>query len=138
MNESDADHKTSRFDQNRRPLGITISSVLMILFGLAEIVTGFTHKFFGITTSVVTLFTLSGVAIGACYAIAGAVILTMKRWAAILAIVLLVADILGRAALTLSGLYPTDSFMNTFAIILGTCIAAFFAIYIGIRMNSFR
>lgn len=110
----------------------------MILFGLAEVVTGFTHNFFGITTSAEALFTYSGVALGAFYAIAGAVILTMRRWAAVLAIILLIADVVGRITLTVTGLYPTDSFKNTFAIIDGTVIAAFFTIYIGLKMRSFR
>lgn len=121
-----------------RPLGITISGCLMILFGLAEVVTGFTHNFFGINTSSAALFTYSGALIGAMYSIAGAVILTMKRRAAILAIILLIADVLGRVALTITGLYPTDSFKNTSAIIIGTLIAALFAIYIGMRIKSFK
>jgi hypothetical protein len=31
-----------------RPLGITVVAVLMIVFGLAEVATGFTHDFLGI------------------------------------------------------------------------------------------
>ena len=38
-------------DRTPRPLGITIVAILMILFGLAEIVTGFTHNFFGVSTT---------------------------------------------------------------------------------------
>jgi hypothetical protein len=41
----------------RRPLGIIIVAVFTILAGLAEVVTGLTHDFFGITTSSVTIFT---------------------------------------------------------------------------------
>ena len=55
----------------------------------------------------------------------------MKKWAAALAIVLLIADIIGRIALVMAGLYPVDSFEQTFAIVMGTAIAAIFAIYIG-------
>ncbi len=121
-----------------RPLGITIAGVFMILAGLAEVVTGFTHNFFGITTSGVDLFTFSGAAIGLMYAAAGILVLTMKKWAAGLAIVLLGIDVLGRIALVATGLYPVDSARNTFAIIAGTAIAAIIAIYIGWRWKSFR
>ncbi len=121
-----------------RPWGIIIVACLMILFGLAEVVTGFTHNFFGITTSSVAIFTYSSAAIGVFYAVAGLLILTMKKWAAALAIVLLVADIIGRVALVLTGLYPTDSLKNTFSIIAGTVIVALFAIYIGWKWRSFR
>ena len=34
-----------------RPFGINIIAILMILFGFAELVTGFTHNFFGISTT---------------------------------------------------------------------------------------
>lgn len=121
-----------------RPWGIIIVACLMILFGLAEVVTGFTHNFFGITTSSVAIFTYSSATIGVFYAAAGLLILTMKKWAAALAIVLLGADVIGRVALVLTGLYPTDSLKNTFSIIAGTAIVALFAIYIGWKWKSFR
>lgn len=132
------DQAGSQKREINRPLGITTAGGLMILFGLAEVATGFTHQFFGISTSTAALFTVSGALIGAIYALAGAVILTMKRWAAILAILLLSADVLGRVALVITGLYPTDSFKNTFAISAGTLIAAFFAVYIALRLKSFE
>jgi hypothetical protein len=121
-----------------RPWGIIIVACLMILFGLAEAVTAFTHHFFGITTASVNIFTYSSVAIGMCYVAAGFLILTMKKWAATLAIVLLCVDIGGRVALTVTGLYPTNSFENTFAIIAGTVIAALFVTSIGWKWKSFR
>jgi hypothetical protein len=122
----------------RRPWGILIVACLLILFGAAEVVTGFTHNFFGITTSSRTIFTSSSAAIGACSVVGGLLILTMKKWAAALAIVLLAADIGGRVALVATGLYPTNSARNTFSIIAGTVIAALFAVYIGWRWKSFR
>jgi hypothetical protein len=33
-----------------RPRGITIAALLMILFGLSEVLTAFTHDFLGIST----------------------------------------------------------------------------------------
>jgi len=121
-----------------RPQGIVIVAFLMILFGLAEVVTGFTHNFFGITTSRVTIFTYSSAAIGAFYVVAGLLILTMQKWAAALAIMLLGADIIGRVALVVVGLYPTDSLENTLGIIAGTVIAVIFATYIGWEWKFFR
>jgi hypothetical protein len=35
----------------RRHSGLTIVGVLLILFGAAEVITAFTHKFFGISTA---------------------------------------------------------------------------------------
>jgi hypothetical protein len=89
-----------------RPRGLIIVACLMILFGLAEVVTGSTYNFFGITTSSATIFTYSSTAIGACYVMGGLLILMMKKWAAALAIVLPGADIVGRIVLVMTSLYP--------------------------------
>jgi hypothetical protein len=61
----------------------------------------------------------------------------MKRWAAATAIALLIADIIGRVAMVVTGLYPVDSVMQTLAIILGTSIVAVFAVYIKLKWSSF-
>jgi Na+/H+ antiporter NhaC len=62
----------------------------------------------------------------------------MKRWGAMLAIILLVADILGRFVLVATGLYPIDTLENTFSIIAGTAIAGVFALYIGWKWKCFN
>lgn len=138
MNKQPIAKQSMEPSSQARPRGIIIIACLMILFGLAEVVTAFTHNFFGITTTSVIIFTYSSVAIGMCYVAAGFLILTMKKWAAALAIVLLGVDIVGRVALTVTGLYPTNSLENTFAIIAGTVIVALFAISIGWKWKSFR
>jgi hypothetical protein len=102
----------------------------MITAGVAEVVTGFRHEFFGIRTSSEDLFTFSSVVIGLCYAVAGVLVLTMRRRAAVTALVLLGADILGRLALVAAGLYPLDSRRNVFGMISGTVIAAGIATYL--------
>ena len=38
----------------------------------------------------------------------------------------------------MTGLYPFNSFLQTFSIIVGTTIAVIFAIYIGVKWKSFR
>jgi hypothetical protein len=120
-----------------RPLGIIIVAVLMILFGLAEVVTGFRHEFFGLTTAQVKISTYVGVSIGLFYFIGGLLILTRKKWAAVIAIILLCADVIGRIYMIVAGLYPLNSFRQTFSIIVGTLIAAFFAVYIGLKLEFF-
>ena len=138
MSEQRAVKQSTEAVNHGRPLGITIVAVLMILFGLAEVVTGFTHNFFGITTSSVNIFTYSAAAIGAFYVVGGLLILTMKKWAAALAIVLLVADIIGRVSLVVTGLYPLNSLEQVIGIVAGTAIAVVFAIYIGSKWRLFR
>ena len=122
--------------QNRHR-GLIVIAVLMILFGAAEVVTGFTHRFFGIYTSAARTGTYTAAAIGALYSLSGLLVLTMKKWAAALAIVFLIVDIAGRVAMVVSGFYPTDTSRQTFAIVVGTAIVAIFAIYIGSKWKSF-
>jgi len=120
------------------PLGLIIVAALMIVFGLAEVATGFTHQFFGLTTAQVDTSTYLGIALGLFYLAGGILVLTRKRWAAIIAIVLLAGDVAGRIAMVVFGLYPVDSFRQTFGIVVGTAIAAFFAVYIGLKLKSFQ
>ncbi len=120
-----------------RPRGITIAALLMVVFGLAEVTTGFTHRFFGLSTAQVTVSTYVGAGIGVLYAVAGLLILSMKKRAAAVALVLLIADIVGRIGMVVTGLYPVDSFKQIFAIILGTSIVAVFAVYIGLKWSMF-
>ncbi len=132
-------HEVSRqqLGSRARPLGLTIVAALMILFGLAEVVTGFRHEFFGLTTAQVLISTVLGAALGLFCFVGGLLVLTMKRWAAVIAIILLCGDVIGRIAMVVTGLYPLSSFMQTFAIVVGTAIAAFFAIYIGLKLKDF-
>ncbi len=121
-----------------RPRTITVAAILMIVFGSAEVRTGLTHKFFGLSTAPVTLSTYIGMAIGSLYAAAGLLILTMKRRAAGIAIVLLIVVILGRIGMVVAGLYPVDSVKQILAILLGTSIACVFAIYIRRNFGAFK
>ena len=121
-----------------RPRGIIVVSFLMILFGLAEVATGITGNFLGVISAATTsTYTSSSIAIGTFYILAGLFILTMKKWGALLAIVFLGADIVGRIALVITGVFPFAG-VDAGSIIAGTAIAVIFAFYIGLRWNKFR
>jgi hypothetical protein len=62
-----------------RPRGITVVALLMIVFGLAEVTTSFTHRFFGLFTSKVTISFFLGAAIGVIYALAGLLVLSIEQ-----------------------------------------------------------
>lgn len=123
--------------KSSRPRAITIVALLMIVFGLAEVTSSFTHRLFGLTTAQVTIATYLGASIGVVYAVAGLLILSMKKRAAAIAIALLIADIVGRIGMVVAGLYPVDSFKQIFAITLGTSIVVVFAFYIGLKWSTF-
>ena len=121
-----------------RPRSITVIAILMIIFGCAEVVTAFTHDFFGISTAFSVMSTYSAAGIGALYAVAGLLILTMRKWAAGLALTCLALVIVGRVALVAIGFFPVSSFEQTFAIVVGTAIAIAFAGYVGLKWSLFR
>ena len=110
----------------------------MIVFGFAEIVTGLTHDFFILHTAQGAVSTYVGASIGALYSAAGFVVLTMKRHAPILATALLLMVIAGRITMVATGLYPISNLRQAVAIILGTGIAAGFAILIVLQRSAFR
>jgi len=121
-----------------RPRGVIVVAFLMILFGLAEVVTGFTHQFFGVTTANGTTSAYAGVSLGVVYAAAGLLVLIMRKWAATLAILCLATDVVGRVAMVFTGLYPVGSPAQTFAIVTGTAIVVAFAIYILAKWRAFE
>ncbi len=61
-------------NQSRPRGGLTIVALLMIVFGLAELTTSFTHRFFGLSTAQVAASTYLGATIGTLYVVAGLLI----------------------------------------------------------------
>ena len=109
----------------------------MITFGVAEIYTGFSHSFFGITTQPTAASTYTGAALGLFYALAGGLCLVRKRWSLWAAIASLTVVVAGRIAMVVLGYFPTATAKQTFAIVAGTAIAALFTLYIWWRRKSF-
>jgi len=129
---------TDEVKRTIRPRGVVIACVLMIIFGIAEVATGFTGRFLGgisVTTS--TEYTIAAAATGSCYSLAGLFILTMRKWGAALGIAFLCAELLGRIYLVSSGLYPISG-TDESAVIAGSMIAVLFALYIGLRWKRFK
>ncbi len=122
-----------------RPRGILLAAVLMIAFGLAEVATGVTHNFLGIVDAGDTSSAAyPEMIIGALYAASGALVLSLKKWAAALAILFLGADVIGRILLITTGFYPASSFIQIGSFIVGTVIVVLFAIYIRLKWSIFR
>lgn len=119
-------------------IALSAFAALMILFGLAEIATGFRHKFFMISTDLTIVSTIGGVFIGALYAASGVLVFTRRRWAMILSVIFLAVVVTGRISLAATGLYPLGDFFQVFAIVVGTSIACFFAIYVGLQLKHAR
>lgn len=78
-----------------RHVGITVVSIFAIIAGLGEIVVGFSGNYLGILSKDIRPTTSTAV-IGALYSLGGLSLLTMKKWGAVLGIVFISAEILGR------------------------------------------
>jgi len=117
--------------------GIVIVAILMILFGLAEIATGFRHDFFGVSTTRGAFSAYANAGVGALYAVAGILILSMKKRCVAIALGCLALDVVGRIALVVTGLFPINTFRQTGAIVAGTTIVTIFAAYIGSKWKQF-
>ena len=113
-----------------------IIAILMISFGLAEVVTGFRHEFFGLVTSEDGITTLIGVILGLCYFFAGILLLIFNKRSLTLAIILLLIDVGGRIYMMISGMYPLDSFRQASGIIIGTLIAAAFTVFVFFKQRK--
>jgi hypothetical protein len=123
--------------RTNRPRGIVVVATLMILFGLAEVVTAFTHHFLGLVTARMMAAIYMGAPLGILYAAAGLLILMMKRWAAAVAMVFLVVVIIGRIFMVVTGMYPMGSSPQRFGMIVGTLIVAYFISYLRSKRYSF-
>lgn len=120
-----------------RQWGLIIIGVLMILFGIAEVATGFNHNFFGVTTQENSLSTTIGASLGLLYFIAGVLCFVRRPWAMWTAVICLALDVVGRLTMVFTGLFPVDSAKQIFSIIVGTGLAALFAIYIWWKRRYF-
>jgi hypothetical protein len=121
----------------RPPTGIVIVSALMIVFGLAEVVTAFRHAFFGLTTEANVGSTLSGAAIGLLYVTAGVLAWTLKRQALVAALACLALDVAGRLAMLALGYFPVETPRQLAGMVLGTLIVALFGGYLYYRRDLF-
>ena len=109
----------------------------MVVFGLAEIVTGFTGNFVNLLTLTPNIIsTYSAVIIGTIYAIGGLFLITMKKQNAKYALDCLYVVIAGRVLVVLTGLYPLNSVLQVLGIIVGTGLAVIFALYVRASLKS--
>jgi len=121
----------------RRPLGIVIVALLMMVFGLAEVVTAFRHQFFGLSTAGSSGSAVVGALIGLVYVAAGALALVARRWALWLTLACLGLDIAGRLAMVGTGWFSVGTPRQVLGIVAGTLIVALFGGYLFVRRSHF-
>jgi hypothetical protein len=76
------------------------------------------------------------VVVGVFYSLAGVALLTMKEWGAVLGVVFLGAEILGRIYLVLRGIAPCKG-GDAVKILVGGLTALALIVYVGIQWKKF-
>lgn len=106
----------TEFVNRNRPIGIAIVAVFAIIAGLGEIVVGFTGNYLGILSkSIPPAF--STVIVGAVYSLGGlSLLITRKKGGAVLSIIFIGAEILGRVYLVMTGIAPSNGTVRQSAV----------------------
>jgi len=117
-----------------------VISLLLIVFGIAEIITGIRHEFFGLVTTRDTITKIVGISLGTCYFFAGVFLIVHKKWSLNIALLLLVIDVIGRLIMSFSGMYPIESIMSMQFVGMfgGTLIAIVFTVFVFIKRKIIK
>lgn len=119
----------------RRPNGVLIVAVIVIVFGLGEVWVGWSGNYLGILSTRMATSMATAV-VGLFYILGGvALLVTRRMWGTILSLVFISAEVLGRIYLVLVGIAPRRG-PDMLKIVVGGVIAVGFMLYIGAR--SFR
>jgi len=123
-------------EKTRRPLGIVIVGIFALVAGLGEVVVGFTGNYLGILAHNITPSFATGV-VGLFYSLGGFFLLiTRKKWGAILAVACIGAEIFGRMYLVATGVAPGHG-ADAIKIVIGGLIAFALILYILWKWRTF-
>src|SRR5262249_3676932 len=118
-----------------RHVGIIVVAVFAIISGLIEVVVGLTGHTFGILSKDLKPNAATAV-VGAFYSLGGLSLLTMKKWGAVLGILFISAEILGRMYLVSVGIAPSSG-EGVVKIVIGGAIALGVVLYVCSQWNKF-
>ena len=121
----------------KRPIGITIVGIFAVIAGLGEIVVGFTGNYLGILSHSLTPSFATGL-VGSFYSLGGlCLLITRKKWGAVLGILFIAAEIFGRVYLVMTGIAPAAG-ADAIKILIGAVIALALIIYIVSKWRYFQ
>ena len=110
-------------------------AIFAVIAGLGEVVVGFTGNTFGILSKDLKPNAATAI-VGAFYCLGGLSLLTMKKWGAVLGIVFISAEILGRVYLVSFGIGPSRG-EDVVKIVIGGAIALGVVLYACSQWNKF-
>ena len=116
-------------------VGITAVSIFAIIAGLGEVVVGFTGNYLGILSQDIRP-SISTAVVGAFYSLGGLSLLTRKKWGAVLGILFISAEILGRVYLVVADIAPSKG-EDAVKIVIGGAIALAVILYVWSQWKAF-
>ena len=118
-----------------RHVGITVISIFAIISGVNEIVVGITGNYLGILSKPLKP-SLATAIVGAFYSLGGLSLLTRKKRGAVLGILFIGAEILGRLYLVVVGIAPSKG-GDAIKIAIGGAIALAVILYVCSQWKTF-
>jgi hypothetical protein len=117
-------------------MGITMVAVYAIVARIGEIVVGLTGNYLGILSRNIKP-AFSTVVIGSFYSLGGlSLLITRKKWGAVLSIMFIGAEVFGRIYLVATGIAPSHG-NDAVKIVIGGAIALGLVLYIGLKWKCF-
>jgi hypothetical protein len=113
-------------------------AVYLIASSIFQVATESMFKPSGLGAMGLATFTLWSAVLSGLYALAGLLLLTMKKWAGAVALLLLIAVVVRNVAFVGASHFPLGSFPPTFALIVGNALVMACAVYVGTQWRLFR
>jgi hypothetical protein len=124
-------------NEQHRPTGIVVVGAFAFIAGLGEVVVGFTGNYLGILAHSMAPSFSTGI-VGIFYSLGGlSLLVTRKKWGAVLGILFIAAEILGRVYLIAAGIAPASG-RDAIKILIGGLIALALIAYIARKWKCFE
>lgn len=128
---------TMKPNKHRRPIGIVVIGVFAFIAGLGEVVVGFTGNYLGILAHSMTPSVSTGI-VGMFYSLGGlSLLITRKKWGAVLGMLFIATEIVGRVYLMVVGIAPASG-GDAIKILIGGLIALALIAYIARKWRCFE
>ncbi len=122
----------------KKMIDIYVIAILMIVFGIGEIITVIKYNPSFLTTKNLNISALLALTLGCIYLIGGLFILPQRKWASKITISLITQNIILRIVMLITDQYPTGRLIEIIGYVMGIVIAIFFLSYLIVRFKRFQ
>ena len=124
-------------NEQSRPTGIVVVGAFAFIAGMGEVVVGLTGNYLGILARSMPPSFSTGI-VGLFYSLGGlSLLVTRKKWGAVLGMLFIAAEILGRVYLIATGIAPATG-RDAIKILIGGLIALALIAYVARKWKYFE